>query len=334
MTETMQAAADRAAKWAALAAPFRPEEIEKLPKPFSKDSAKGTCRQLDRNGYACGGYHGLPAIHLDYVGHAGVTERLNSVDPEWTWTPMFRDVNHEVIARIVDPEVMRQYIANAPMLRTDGGLWITLTVLGVTRPGFGDASGKTGPNATKELIGDALRNAAMRFGVATYLWSKSEAAAAKLAREEGIDLDDEGPAPRQAERSQDAPQGPPASRGRQAQADPVASTRSQIGRWAHENGMTPEAIEGRYVRWSGGTPIHAETNAVQLTKFLGVMQALSKHGETVSKWMHHAKIKPAELDKRYLAEYGYTVAEELDPALLDAFIKDWQGEYLKAQGDA
>ena len=32
--------------------------------------------------------------------------------------------------------------------------------------GFGSADGKTGPNATKELIGDALRNAAMRFGVA------------------------------------------------------------------------------------------------------------------------------------------------------------------------
>jgi hypothetical protein len=42
----------------------------------------------------------------------------------------------------------------------------------VSRLGYGDAQGKTGPNATKERIGDALRNAAMRFGAALDLWHK------------------------------------------------------------------------------------------------------------------------------------------------------------------
>ncbi len=49
-----------------------------------------------------------------------------------------------------------------------GNLWIKLTVCGVTRPGVGD--GKT----AKELIGDAIRNAAMRFGVALDLWAKED----------------------------------------------------------------------------------------------------------------------------------------------------------------
>ncbi len=60
------------------------------------------------------------------------------------------------------------------MLDRNGGLWIRLTVLGVTRLGYGDAEGKTGGNAIKEAIGDALRNAAMRFGAALDLWHKGD----------------------------------------------------------------------------------------------------------------------------------------------------------------
>ncbi len=51
------------------------------------------------------------------------------------------------------------------------GLWIYLHVAGVRRPGYGSClPGKS--DAVKELIGDALRNAAMRFGVAINLWGK------------------------------------------------------------------------------------------------------------------------------------------------------------------
>ena len=128
---------------AALRAPFPPETIGKLPKPTKRDNPKGRCEE-------CGGWHGLPAVHLDYVGHAAVTDRLLAVDPEWTWEPMARN-----------PDGSPQF--------ANGGLWILLTVAGVTRPGFGDESNGRG---TKEVIGDAIRNAAMRFGVALDLWAK------------------------------------------------------------------------------------------------------------------------------------------------------------------
>lgn len=121
---------------------FAPEQIGKLPKPTKKENAKGNCD-------VCGGYHGLPAIHLDYVGHAAVTDRLLQVDPTWTWEPM-----------VVGP--------NGEPLIVNGGLWIKLTVAGVTRPGWGDGAN------VKEMIGDAIRNAAMRFGVALDLWAKED----------------------------------------------------------------------------------------------------------------------------------------------------------------
>lgn len=132
---------------ALLRAPFKPHQISKLPKPLKKDSPKGKCPE-------CGGYHGLPAIHLDYVGHAALTDRLLDVDPNWNWEPLAFDAN------------------GVPFVDKDGGMWIKLTVLGKTRLGYGDSGGKTGADATKERIGDALRNAAMRFGAALDLWHK------------------------------------------------------------------------------------------------------------------------------------------------------------------
>jgi hypothetical protein len=134
---------------ALLRQPFPQHQISKLPKPYKKDSAKGNCKE-------CGGYHGLPAVHLDYVGHAALTDRLLDTDPHWNWEPMG-----------LNPD-------GTPALDRNGGLWIKLTVCGVTRPGYGCADGKTGGNAIKELIGDALRNAAMRFGAALDLWHKGE----------------------------------------------------------------------------------------------------------------------------------------------------------------
>lgn len=129
--------------------PFAANQISKLPKPYKKDAQKGKCPE-------CGGYHGLPALHLDYVGHAALTDRLLDVDPHWSWEPLSFDAN------------------GTPFVDQDGGMWIKLTVLGVTRLGYGDAQGKTGANATKERIGDALRNAAMRFGAALDLWHKGD----------------------------------------------------------------------------------------------------------------------------------------------------------------
>lgn len=127
----------------ALRKPFPKSVVGKLPKPYKADSQKGACAE-------CHGYHGLPAVHLDYVGHAAVTDRLLSVDPEWSWEPLAVD-DHGL-----------------PALDGKGNLWIRLTVCGVSRIGVGDGK------SAKEVIGDAIRNAAMRFGVALDMWSKED----------------------------------------------------------------------------------------------------------------------------------------------------------------
>lgn len=127
--------------------PFEPHQISTMCKPTKKDNPLGTCR-------ACGGFHKLPAVQLSYVGHAALTDRLLDADPEWTWEPL-----------AYAPD-------GTPLLDSQGGMWIKLTVGGVTRLGYGDAQGKSGGDATKERIGDALRNAAMRFGAALDLWHK------------------------------------------------------------------------------------------------------------------------------------------------------------------
>ena len=109
------------------------EKATALRKPFPKESVG----KLPKGG-----------AMLDYVGHAAVTDRLLTVDPEWTWEPL-----------ALGPDGL-------PALDRSGNLWIRLTICGVTRLGVGD-----GKNA-KEVVGDAIRNAAMRFGVALDLWAK------------------------------------------------------------------------------------------------------------------------------------------------------------------
>ena len=62
----------------------------------------------------------------------------------------------------------------------------------MTRLGYGDSQGKTGGNAVKEAIGDALRNAGMRFGIALELWHKGDLYEADV--ESGKVAVDNGPA--------------------------------------------------------------------------------------------------------------------------------------------
>lgn len=136
--------------------PFPANQISKLPKPTKKqteevrnDFKKGIRCQL------CGQWHHKDVAHLDYVGHAALTDRLLDCDPQWNWEPLSFDEKGQ------------------PMFQ-GGGMWIKLTVCGVTRMGYGDAPGKQGGDAIKEVIGDALRNAAMRFGAALDLWHKGD----------------------------------------------------------------------------------------------------------------------------------------------------------------
>lgn len=97
---------------------------------------------------------------LDYVGHAAVTDRLLKVDPEWNWEPVAFDAD--------GLPAFTRAANGAPV-----GLWIRLTIGGVSRLGFGSVAAGAF-DAEKQLIGDALRNAAMRFGVALDLWAKSD----------------------------------------------------------------------------------------------------------------------------------------------------------------
>ena len=166
---------------ALLREPFAPHQINKLPKPYKADSQKAQCRE-------CGGYHGMPAVHLDYVGHAALTDRLLEVDPEWFWEPV-----------AFTPEGL-------PAFDKDGGLWIRLTICGVTRLGYGDAQGKRGGNAVKEAIGDALRNAGMRFGAALDLWHKGDLHDAAEEQGQGQAPAEPAPAPRTISRTPALPE--------------------------------------------------------------------------------------------------------------------------------
>lgn len=137
--------------------PFPDHQISKLPKPTKKQTEEV------RNNYnagtrcaVCNGWHHPKVLHLDYVGHAAITDRLLDCDPEWNW----------------DPVSVNEF--GAPVLDGFGGMWIKLTVCGVTRLGYGHPDGKKGGDAIKEAIGDAIRNAAMRFGAALDLWHKGD----------------------------------------------------------------------------------------------------------------------------------------------------------------
>lgn len=144
---------------AKLREPFADHHVSKLPKPTKAqtDAVKADFKAGVRC-TLCGSWHHPDVVHLDYVGHAALTDRLLDADPQWSWEPVaFRD--------------------GLPAFDSTGGLWIKLTVGGVTRLGYGHAAAKPNqdPGAReKEVIGDALRNAAMRFGAALDLWHKGD----------------------------------------------------------------------------------------------------------------------------------------------------------------
>ena len=139
-----------------LRAPFPPHQISRLPKPTKAQTDKvKTDFKAGIRCKICGTWHHPDVVHLDYVGHAALTNRLLDVDPSWSWEPV--------------PDPAAHGFPVVP-----GGMWIKLTVDGISRYGFGCADGKSGGDAIKEVIGDALRNAAMRFGAALDLWHKGD----------------------------------------------------------------------------------------------------------------------------------------------------------------
>lgn len=162
--------------WARLRAPFDTSWIEKLPKPLQRnDDNKGRCQAetpangrggpfYSADGYYCGGWHAR-SVHLDYIGHAGITMRLNDVVGPAGW-------DLEPVATTDD---------GLPLMR-GGEFWARLTILDVSKVDLA-----ANYNSTQEAWGDALRRTAMRFGIGTYLWAKSEFAAELAAYREPSD---------------------------------------------------------------------------------------------------------------------------------------------------
>ena len=134
---------------ALLRQPFPAHQISKMCRSTKKDNQKSKCGK-------CGGFHGQPSVQLSYVGHAALTDRLLEADPTWTWWPFSLGAD------------------GYPVVDKNGGMWIKLRVCGVERMGYGDAQNRTGGDGVKEMIGDAIRNAAMRFGAALDLWHKGD----------------------------------------------------------------------------------------------------------------------------------------------------------------
>lgn len=137
--------------------PFPATQIGKLPRITCGDCTRKVCQQHKKTRCnKCQSYITTAHVDLDFVGHAALTDRLLDADPQWSWEPLAYDDR------------------GLPAYDGINGLWIRLTVCGVSRLGYGAANGKTGNDAIKEIIGDGLRNAAMRFGAALDLWHKGD----------------------------------------------------------------------------------------------------------------------------------------------------------------
>ena len=96
-------------------------------------------------------------ITLDFVGHAEINRILIDIDPLWNWSPV-------------------EFVNGRPAINETNGMatmWGNLTILGKTMLGVGSVRSDK-PDLDKELVGDFLRNASMRFGICLSLWSKSE----------------------------------------------------------------------------------------------------------------------------------------------------------------
>jgi len=96
-------------------------------------------------------------IQLDFVGHAEINRILIDIDPMWSWEPCGWNNGRPAIHEANGMAVM----------------WGKLTILDKTMLGVGSVRADK-PDLDKELIGDFLRNASMRFGICLSLWSKSE----------------------------------------------------------------------------------------------------------------------------------------------------------------
>lgn len=100
-------------------------------------------------------------LHLDYVGHADVNRVLTMIDPLWNWEPCgFTE----------DGQPVMTIRSNKKLV-----MWGRLTLHGVPRLCVGTCD-LDKEEADKEIVGDLIRNGALRHNVYGGLWSKSEGA--------------------------------------------------------------------------------------------------------------------------------------------------------------
>ena len=211
---------DELPKWAAkLQEPFNPAEVGLRPQVWcpkcrdpqtggktrccgmkAEERGSGGVEHVRKKCGDCGQSMTQAHMHLSYVGHAHITERLIQTDPRWTWRPMGRDIPDEVMAAAIatGDHLMVQAVISAyppkiieipgPNGRVEHVLWGEVIVHDengdeVVMPGVGDAIGKNwDPNAVKEMLGDLLRNAMMRHGTGLDMWKKEDSDRAKRER--------------------------------------------------------------------------------------------------------------------------------------------------------
>jgi len=94
---------------------------------------------------------------LDFVGHADICRILITIDQLWSWEPIEWDGGKPAM-----------YIENDMLT-----MWGRLTVLGKSVIGVGTVKASA-IEASKQVVGDFLRNASMRLGISLSLWTKSE----------------------------------------------------------------------------------------------------------------------------------------------------------------
>jgi hypothetical protein len=124
------------------------ETLSRVPARWAQPPAE-TISKLDRG----------KGVVLDYMSHADVCLALIDVDPAWSWEPMWWDRE-----------------SGGPLIKKQGNrliMWGWLTVCNKRLPCVGTCEDRK-MEPEKELIGDLIRNGAMRFGIATRLWSKAE----------------------------------------------------------------------------------------------------------------------------------------------------------------
>lgn len=222
---------------AELTAPFGDEEIGTRVEITCKPCYLGGCMAHKvRRCAECGKEITEAHDHLRYVGHAYVTARLLEVDPEWDWEPLAVAAN------------------GLPQMDENHGLWIRLTIGGTTRLGYGHAGQKRGGDAVKEIIGDAIRNAAMRFGVALELWKRAPATVTAPVSSEAAPAEDTVPVG-----LVDEPTDP---------REAAAELRGRILDVSKTQGRNTGKTAHHFTQWSKGNKQFVRANHAELAEYL------------------------------------------------------------------